>query len=141
MEKLFFQNPKKTYLVNDGAEIHFNPADVNFVNRIFNLLSMLEMKQKENPPDNQEDVFTVIAKRDAEMREAIDLAFEEPVCDKVFGTTNVFSLSGGVPLCMNFLMAVIDEIDAAADKETRMSPAAAEYLKKYEAKYGKYQRK
>lgn len=131
-----FQNPKKTYTVNDGAEIHFNPADVNFVERLFGLLTTLSNIQKEDMPEN-EDVFVAASKRDKKMREEIDAAFEESICDKVFGTTNVFSLSGGVPLCMNFLMAVIDEVDEAAEKETKTSPAVAAYISKYEAKYGK----
>lgn len=141
MGALNFQNLKKTYTVNDSVEIHFNPADINFVNRMFDLMNLLEKKQKEAPPSSPEDIFTVAVKRDTEMREAIDKAFEEPVCDKVFGTTNVFTLAGGLPICMNFLMAVIDEIDAAADTERQISPAAAEYLKKYEAKYGSYMKK
>lgn len=140
MGTLNFQNPKKTYTVNDGAEIHFNPADVNFVNRLFDLISKLEAKQKEEIPTT-ENVFAVAALRDKEMRAEIDAVFEEPVCDKVFGTANVFSPSGGVPLCMNFLMAVIDEVDAAADTETKFSPAMVEYMKKYETKYGKTGRK
>lgn len=141
MGTLNFQNPKKTYIVNDGAEIHFNPADVNFVSRLFDLMGRLEARQKEEIPADPEDVFKIAAQRDAELREEIDAVFEEPVCDKVFGSTNLFSPAGGVPVCLNFLMAVIDEIDAAAEAETKTSPAVAAYVKKYESKYGKYSRK
>ncbi len=141
MGVLNFQNTKKTYTVNDGAQIHFDPADISFVSRLFDLMVRLEARQKEEAPENPEDVFKVAARRDAELRAEIDAVFEEPVCDKVFGTTNLFSPAGGVPVCLNFLMAVIDEIDAAADTVTKTSPAVAAYMKKYEAKYGKYARK
>lgn len=141
MGALNFQTSRKTYTVNGNAEISFDPADINFVNRLFDLVGKLERQQKNEAPTNPEDVFAVAARKDMEMRAEIDAVFGEPVCNKVFGTTNVFSPAGGLPLCMNFLMAVIDEIDAAASEETRTSPAVAAYMKKYETKYGKYMKK
>lgn len=141
MGVLNFQTSRKTYKVNDGAEISFDPADIGFVTRLFNLMDKLEKNQTEAVPENPEDVFVLAAQRDAEMRAEIDAVFDEPVCDKVFGRTNIFSPAGGLPVCMNFLMAVIDEIDAAADEETKASPAVAAYMKKYETKYGKYMKK
>ena len=141
MGALNFQVGKKTYTVNDGAEIHFNPSDINFVNRLFELTNRLEARQKEEVPEDPLDAFKVAAKRDAETRAEIDAVFEEPVCDKVFGTTNLFSPAGGLPVCINFLMAVIDEIDAASEAETKANPAVAAYMQKYEKKYGKYMKK
>ena len=136
MSALQFQNPKKAYTVNDGAEIHFNPADVAFVNRLFELMDKIKAAMNLPRPE-KEDVFATAARRNAEVRALIDEAFEEPVCDKVFGSADIFSPCGGMPLCMNFLMAVIDEVDAAAEKETKVSPTMQEYMHKYEAKYGR----
>lgn len=131
----------KTYTVNGGAEISFNPADIGFAGSVFDLLKKLEERQKEKAPEDISDVFKAAKARDKEMRMDIDSVFGAGTCDKVFGTTNVFSPSGGVPVCLNFLMAVIDEIDAAAEKETKTSPAVDAYLKRYESKYGKYIRR
>lgn len=141
MGTLNLQTLKKTYTVNDGAEIHFNPADINFVNRLFDLINRMESWQTESAHATAEDVFKIAAQRDVELRAEIDKVFEEPVCDKVFGTTNLLSPAGGMPVCMNFLMAVIDEIDAAAGKETKTNPTVEAYMKKYETKYGKYMKK
>ena len=137
MKNLNFQTTRKTYKVNDNAEISFDPADIGFANRLFTLMDKLEKRQNEPAPENQEDVFVVAEKRDAEMRAEIDAVFDEPVCDKVFGRTNVFSPAGGLPLCVNFLMAIIKEVEEAAHESTKTSPAAAALLKEFEEKYGK----
>ena len=137
MKNLNFQTSRKTYKVNGDAEISFDPADIGFVNRLFDLMEKLEKYQHEPASENPEDVFIVAARRDAETRAEIDAVFDEPVCDKVFGRTNIFSPAGGLPLCMNFLMAIIEEIDEASGSETKASPAMVETLKKFEAKYGK----
>lgn len=136
MSALNFQNPKKTYTVNDGEEIHFNPSDVAFVKRLFALMDKIKAAMN-MPRPAKEEIFEASAKRDAEIRAEIDAAFEEPVCSKVFGTADIFSPCEGIPLCVSFLMAVIDEVDASAAAAVQISPAAEKYLKKYENKYGK----
>lgn len=136
MGVLNFQTSRKTYTVNGGCEISFDPADINFVNRLLDLLEQIE-KQGNTAPDSVENVFAEFAKRDKEMRAKIDAVFEEPVCDKVFGTTNVYSPAGGLPLCMNFLLAIIDEVDIASETETKPSERVNAYIQKYEKKYGK----
>lgn len=141
MEALNFGVCNKTYSVNGVAEISFNPSDISFANSVFELLKKLEERQNEKPPEDIMDVFEAARVRDEQMRADIDSVFGSDTCEKVFGTTNVFSLSGGIPLCLHFIMAVIDEIDAAAEKETKFSPAVEAYMKKYESKYGKYVKK
>lgn len=140
MGALNFQTSRKTYTVNGGCEISFDPTDISFVNRLFNLMEKLE-KQHGKQIQNNEDVFAYAAQRDKEMRAEIDALFEEPVCDKIFGSTNVLSPSGGLPIAMNFLLALIDEIDAASAAETKPSARVNAYIQKYEQKYGKYMRK
>lgn len=140
MGTLNFQTSRKTYTVNDGCEISFDPTDINFVNRLFDLMDKLE-KQKASEPQDPKDIFKVAAQRDQQMRAEIDTVFGEPVCDKVFGNTNVLSPAGGLPLCMNFLLAVIDEVDAASETETKPNARVDAYIQKYEKKYGKYMRK
>ena len=141
MEALNFGVCNKTYSVNGGAEISFNPADISFADSVFELLKKLEEMQKEKPPEDIMDVFNAARVRDEKMRADIDAVFGSGTCEKVFGTTNVFSPSGGLPLCMHFIMAVIDEIDVASEKETKFSPAVEAYMRKYESKYGKYVKK
>lgn len=136
MAELNFQTSRKTYTVNGGAEISFDPADIGFAHRMYGLLNKLK-EEWEKPTPDLESVFAVSELRDKKMRGEIDKAFDQPVCDKVFGTTNIFSPAGGMPVCMNFIMAVIDEIDAASEKEIKPSERTEEYLRKYRKKYGK----
>lgn len=140
MNNLNFQTSRKTYTVNGGEEITFDPADVGFTGRIYDLLDKLQ-KLEQMPEPDMEDVFRVAAERDRTFREEIDKAFGEPVCNKVFGATNIFSPAGGAPLCLNFLLAVIDEIDAASENELKESPQLKAYMQKYQAKYGNRVRK
>lgn len=140
MGVLNFQTSRKTYTVNDSCEISFDPADIGFVNRLFDLMEKME-KQNNAEPQEVENVFEAFAKKDRDMRAEIDAVFGEPVCEKIFGTTNIFSPAGGLPLCMNFLLAVIDEVDAASETETKPSARVNAYMQKYEKKYGKYVKK
>ena len=140
MGVLNFQTSRKTYQVNEGCEISFDPADIGFVNRLFDLLERMEKQQKAKPQSG-ENIFAEFARKDREMRAEIDAVFGEPVCEKIFGTTNVYSPAGGLPLCLNFLLAVIDEVDAASEAETKPSARVEAYLHKYEKKYGKYVKK
>jgi hypothetical protein len=136
MGALNFQTSRKTYTVNDGCQISFDPADINFAKRLFALMDKLE-KQENEGIQNPEDVFVVAEEKDRQMRQDIDAVFEEAVCDKIFGSTNVFSPAGGLPLCVNFLLAVIDEIDHAYETEVKPSEKMKAYINKYEQKYGK----
>ena len=136
MGALNFETGRKTYTVNGNCEISFDPADINFVNRFMGLMERME-KQQSEPAKEVDDVFAEFARRDKEMRAEIDEVFGEPVCDKVFGRTNVFSPAGGLPLCVNFLLTIVDEIDAASEQETKPSEKLTAYIQKYEKKYGK----
>lgn len=140
MGVLNFQTSRKTYTVNDSCEISFDPSDINFVSRLFDLMEKME-KIRDAEPQDAENVFKIAAQRDKEMRAEIDAVFGEPICEKVFGTTNVLSPAGGLPLCMNFLLAIIDEVDAASEAETKPSARVDAYMQKYQKKYGKYMKK
>ena len=136
MAELNFQTSRKTYTVNGGAEISFDPADIGFAHRLYTLMDKLK-KEWEMPAPEETDVFEFSAQRDKQARQEIDKAFGSPVCDKVFGDVNVFSPAGGMPVCFNFLVAVIDEVDAASAREIKTSARTEEYLRRYQEKYGK----
>lgn len=141
MAELIFDTGLKTYKVNGGQEISFNPADVSFVKRLYNAFNELSEGQDGVIAPDETDgkkMFELAEQKDRAMREKIDAIFGEPICDKVFGSMSVYALAGGLPLWCNFLLAVIDEIDAAVSEEQR---AANPKIEKYMAKYAKYQKK
>ena len=67
MGVLNFQTSRKTFTVNGKAEISFDPADINFVHRLFSLMERLEKQQREDPAEI-ENVFEEFAARDKAMR-------------------------------------------------------------------------
>ena len=135
MKELNFATGLITYKVNGGAEIKFNPADSAFVGRLFNTFDGLAKRQDQAEVENQEmsgaELFAVAEQRDKEMRQAIDSGFGEPVCEKVFGNLDVYALADGLPLWCNFLMAVIDEVDASVTTQQKQaSPRVQHYMAK-----------
>lgn len=142
MSELNFDTGLVTYKVNGQCEISFNPADVAFVRRLFNTFDNLSKQQDAIEVEDQDvdgaKLFDLVEQREKKMRADIDDVFGDAVCDKLFGKVSVFALAGGLPLWCNFLMAVIDKIDAAIEEEQKL---ASPRVTKYMAKYEKYKRK
>lgn len=141
MKELNFETGLVTYKVNGGHEISFNPADVSFVKRLFKTFDGLAKQQEDTQNEGKEmdgeELFAYAEQRDKQMRQQIDDIFGEPVCDKVFGGQSVYALANGLPLWCNFLMAVIDEVDASVTAQQKLtSPRVERYMAKY-AKYSK----
>lgn len=142
MSELNFDTGLVTYKVNGQCDITFNPADVAFVKRLFHTFDNLSKQQAEIDTGDKEitgaDLFELVELREKKMREDIDSIFQAKVSNEIFGKSSVFALAGGLPLWCNFLMAVIDKVDAAVEAEQKLSsPRVAKYMAKYE----KYRRK
>lgn len=142
MKELNFSTGLISYKVNGECDIFFNPADVSFVGRLFKTFDDLAKQQDRAEAENIEysgaDLFEIAEQRDKDMRAAIDAVFDEPVCDKVFRKQSVYALAEGLPLWCNFLMAIIDEVDAAVAEHQKLANPRVE---RYMAKYAKYERK
>lgn len=140
MRELRFDTGLVSYKVNDGPEITFNPGDVAFVKRFYDLMEVLTDKQDavSKTDENADDVFTMTDKYDAEMRQDIDGLFGEGCADALFPNVSVFALAGGFPLWANFGMAIVDELDANLAREQQQG---RERLDKYMKKYKSYKRK
>ena len=66
------------------------------------------------------------------MREIIDGVFGQPVCAPLFGGVSVYAIAGGAPLWMNFILAIIDELDDGVKREKAFhSEKLAKYTQKY----------
>lgn len=143
MSELNFDTGLITYTVNNQCEVSFNPADVSFVKRLFATFDNLSKKQENIESANSKEIsgselFDIVDQQEKKMREDIDNIFQTPVCDKIFNNISVYALANGLPLWCNFLMAVIDKVDAALEEEQKLaSPRVAKYMAKYE----KYNRK
>lgn len=145
MGVLNFQTGRKTYTVNDGCEITFDPTDAQFAGKVVKAFRNCIDIQKNGAPKQLVDIdelVSVTEKMTADIRAEIDEVFSEGVCDKVFGGSSPIAIADDLPVWANFLMAVIDEIDQnTPEGQTRARERVQHYMSKYEAKYGKYMRK
>lgn len=140
MKELVFDTGLVEFNVNGVCTISFNPTDSGFVERLVGAFDVLEQKQSEYEKEariaaekeNKKEIFEVARRRDTEMREIIDNVFERPVSAELFGHMNVYAMASGLPVWCNFMLAVVDEIDAAISNEQK---ATGERLKKYTEKY------
>lgn len=137
MKELNFDSGLVTYSLNGKCEVSFNPTDSSFVERLYSAFEELDKKQEgykaqiEKMADKRE-IFDFTRERDAEMRGVIDGVFDAPVCDAVFGSMNVYALSGGLPVWCNLMLAVMDEIDTTFAREQKATnPRVEKYTKKY----------
>ena len=139
MEKLNFDNGTRTFEVNGSTVITFNPSDIGFANEVFKLTEQFEAIRAENEKIAEgDDVYEAVRRSDAEMRAAVDSVFGEGVSAGLFGKANVFSPCDGLPMVLNFLLAVLDVIDENIDKAVKPNPRINAYVEKYNKKYGKY---
>lgn len=142
MNQLTMNNGVKAYAVN-GIEnaLYFNPLDADFAKRILDAIPKCQkiMENKQISKDDEAEVlFAKLREADKEIRAAIDEAFGQPVCEKIFTETRVTALADGFPLWLNLILAIVDEIDAnisAVDKQS--SEKLQYYTGKYMKKYGK----
>ena len=97
---------------------------------------MLEKKQDEYSEELKNadgaKAYALADRMDKEMRETIDGVFGANICDGLFGAKNVYALADGLPLWLNFIVAVFEQIDGALTAETGKTKSR---LEKYLAKY------
>lgn len=127
-----FETGVKSYTVNGMANaIRFNPADGGFLKRLLGTFERMTELQKNVSPD-EGDSLESLEKFNADARAEIDALFSEGTCHLIFGDVSLGSLANGLPVWMNFLLAIMDECDEAiSEAKTSASPALQKYLKKY----------
>lgn len=145
MSELNFQTGVKSYTVNGGEEITFEPGSALFANKVISAFERCQEATRNSGIDNAQDVEAAceatIALEKA-VRAEINAAFGYDVCAKVFPGTSAIAIAGGLPVWVNFIMAVVDEIDCNMDdSQEKASERIRKYTDKYANKYGKNVRK
>ena len=138
--ELSFANGVQEYTVHGikgDVIIRFNPTDGAFIQRLYNAFDTLDKKQEKYADEVQKcgargEIFNNNRPPDKEMREIIDGLFEEPVCDSIFGSMNLYAMADGLHVWTNFLLALMDETDSAFAREQK---ATNPRIQKYTAKY------
>lgn len=133
---LNFDTGLVTWSLNGKCEVSFNPTDSAFVERVFDTFDKLDTRQEQFKADSAgvtgKAVFELARAMDAQMREDIDSIFEQPVCDALFGSMNVYAMANGLPVWCNLLMTLIDVTDSSfAEEKKKTDPRIAKYVSKY----------
>lgn len=143
-----FDTGVEEYLIN-GVPVRFNPTDTAFVKRMWGLFDDLEKSQEglqqrvdEISDEDPEAMFDLARERDEQMRGLIDGLFGKGIADKLFPNMNCYALAGGLPVWVNLMFAVAEEVEAAFEREQgKADPRLHQYNQKYEAMRKKYRRK
>lgn len=140
MPEIRFDTGLVTYDLNGVCQVTFNPTDSNFVEKLLSTMDALDIlqeehkKQVESGSDNAE-LFQKAREHDKVMRETLDKTFGVPVCEALFGGMNLYAVADGLPVWCNLVLAVLDEVTAAANREMkRTDPRLAKYTAKYKRK-------
>jgi hypothetical protein len=148
-EVLNFDTGLVEYDINNGAAtVRFNPTDAAFTERLYNAFKELDARQDEfqreveEIGEDGERMFAYANERDQEMRGNIDGLLGKGVADALFADMNCYALADGLPVWINLMFAIADEIQAAyTSQQKRTDPRVSGYSKKYEAMVKKYKNK
>lgn len=142
---LSFETGVVTYHINDSFEVSFNPTDTYFVNRFYEIFEKLDREQgkyEEEVEKRKGDfhkTFEYAQERDIEMRGLIDGLLGDGAADALFHGMNCYSLANGLPVWMNLMFAIADEIhDAYQSNEGKADPRVRDYNVKYTKLMAKY---
>lgn len=142
---LSFDTGLTEYKINDTVTVAFNPTDANFSDRFYETLSKLEEQQDamrgeaEKRTDDPRAMFEFITERDKAMRNAIDSLLGPGVADGLFPNMNCYAMANGLPVWMNLMFAIADEIKTSIDAEQKKTdPRIQAYNKKYADLIAKY---
>lgn len=127
----------RDYEIN-GYQAKFNPTDESFIARVEEAFESLDGLQ-----DHIKEVegFGSFVGLDAQMRVTIDGVLGEGAADAIFPGVNCYSLSGGLPLWLNLMYALVDEISEACEAEFgKTDERVKHYNDKYAAMMKKYRR-
>lgn len=142
MENLDFSRGVTTFSLAGLCEVSFNPADTTFIEKLYSTMEKLRTSQDEFAKAASEvgpshEMFDLSRKHDEEVKSAIDSLFSAPVSDVLFSDVSPCASADGLPVWMNLLLAVMDQVESrVGDAQRKADPRIAEYMKKYK-KYDK----
>lgn len=145
-KQLKFDTGLVEYEIN-GVPVAFNPADSSFAERLYDCFAQLDSRQGEFSKrvqeigDDGEKMFAYANERDAEMRETIDSLLGDGVADKLFPNMNCYALADGMPVWINLMVAIAEEIEGAFSREQkRNNPRMQKISAKNEELLAKYRK-
>lgn len=144
---LSFDEGAIEYDINGKATAVFNPSDAEFIKRFHDTVESLDARQDEmeadvdKAGDDPAAMYELLSARDKSMRQSIDGLLGEGVADALFGDMNCYALADGLPVWMNLILAIADEVNDNLDAEqAKADPRLKAYTGKYDELLAKYKR-
>ena len=144
---LTFDEGAIEYEINGKATAVFNPSDADFIKRFHDTVEKLDARQDEMEADVEKAgddpaaMYELLSSRDRAMRESIDGLLGQGVSDALFGDMNCYALAEGLPVWMNLILAIADEINENLDEEqAKADPRLQSYSRKYDDLMAKYKK-
>ena len=137
MKEIKFLEGIEEYRLNDKVSVYFNPTDTTFVSKLFDTFKKLdehdsEFRKRVDAAKTTDDTLNVLKEADADLKALLDTVFDKPICEELFGKTNVYAMAGGLPIWANLILAIVDEIDASfVNEQKQTNPRLEKYLSKY----------
>lgn len=136
-KSLTFDRNLVEYDINGMATVRFNPTDEGFVQRLHDVFGELDGLQDALSGDG----FAKFGELDTKMRASIDGLLGEGVADALFPDMNCYALADGLPVWMNLVLALLDEVAEAYEREFGKSAARmGAQSAKYDAMLAKYRK-
>ncbi len=137
-KQLTFDKNLVEYDINGDYTLKFNPTDEGFVARLEALFESLEGLQGRLAEGKG---FAQFGELDAEMRAQIDALLGEGASDALFADMNCYAIADGLPVWMNLVFALLDEVADAYEREFGKTDARVKaHNAKYDALMAKYRK-
>ena len=140
MKNISLETGKVEYLLGGKVSVRFNPTDLNYMQRLYAAFDELgriqdRFQKAVEKLEEEKEIFALAKETDGKIREVLNALFEKEVCEPLFGSMNLFSYSGGMPVWANLMLAVSDEMNSAMLAEADARDKRIEkYVEKYKAK-------
>lgn len=136
MADIRFDTGEREFNINDAVTVRFCPTDMAFIERVYAAMESIDKRQDAYKAEisglQDEAVFDLARRVDAEARDDINGIFGEDVCTPIFGGLSLYSIAGGFPVWVNFMLALIDQFEGAfAEEKKKTNPRIAKYTAKY----------
>lgn len=136
-KSISFDSGLVEYEIN-GVQVSFNPTDETFVHKLEGAFHALDNIQGELDGSAG---FEQFIQMDRDMRGIIDGLLGDGISDKLFPNMNCYALADGLPVWMNLMLALWDEVAEVYEREfgktdNRMKAHNA----KYDAMMSKYRK-
>lgn len=132
---LTFETGLVDYDFNGVYTARFNPTDETFISKLegaFDSLDGIQETVKDSP-------FEKFAELDRDMRVTIDGLLGDGAADALFPNMNCYAIADGLPVWMNLVLALMDEVSEACEREFGKTDGRMKaHSKKYDAMLAKY---